>query len=134
MIAIRMKTYGVNNQMSDAEKPEQIVSLVGEALDELKAQDVQVLNVSKLTSITDRMVIASGRSNRHVKSLADEVVRQAKQQGVEVLGSEGEQEGEWVLIDLAYVVVHIMLPRVRDFYKLEKLWSLEGDSEPIAAP
>lgn len=119
--------------MSDAERPEQIVTLVEEALDDLKAQDVQVLDVSKLTSITDRMVIASGRSNRHVKSLADEVVRQAKAQGIEVLGSEGEQEGEWVLIDLAYVVVHIMLPRVRDFYKLEKLWSLQGDSEPVAA-
>lgn len=113
--------------------PDQIVQLVEEALDELKAQDVQVLDVSKLTTITDRMIIASGRSNRHVKSLADEVVRKAKEQGVEVLGSEGETDGEWVLIDLAYVVVHIMLPRVRDFYKLEKLWSLEGDSEPVAA-
>ena len=118
--------------MSDSERPDQIVKLVQEALEDLKAQEVQVLNVSKLTSITDRMVIASGRSNRHVKSLAEDVVRRAKLEGIEILGSEGETDGEWVLIDLAYVVVHIMLPRVRDFYKLEKLWSLEGDSEPVA--
>lgn len=116
--------------MSDSDQPEQIVKLVERALEDLKGQDVQVLDVSKMTSITDRMIVASGRSNRHVKSLAEEVIRQAKEHHIEVLGSEGQTDGEWVLIDLAYVVVHIMLPRVRDFYKLEKLWSLEGDSEP----
>ena len=73
--------------MSDSERPEHIVSLVEEALDKLKAQEVQVLDVSKLTTITDRMVIASGRSNRHVKSLAEEVMRKAKEQDIEVLGS-----------------------------------------------
>ncbi|MEM7082880.1 MAG: ribosome silencing factor [Pseudomonadota bacterium] len=119
--------------MSDQERPDHIVSLVEAALDELKAQEVQVLDVSKLTSITDRMIIASGRSNRHVKSMAEDVVRKAKEHNIDVLGSEGEQDGEWVLIDLAFVVVHLMLPRVRDFYKLEKLWGLEGGSEPVAA-
>lgn len=107
--------------MTEAEK---IVELIREALEDLKVIDLQVLDVDHLTTITDHMIIASGRSNRHVKSMADEVQRKAKEHGVQVIGAEGETEGEWVLIDLAYVVVHLMLPRVRDFYKLEKLWSV----------
>jgi len=108
-------------------QPKKILKLVETTLEDLKAIDVEVLDVNHLTSITDLMVIVSGRSTRHVKSLADEVMRQAKSEGVEVIGYEGEQEGEWILIDLAYVIVHIMLPRVRDFYKLEKLWSMDSD-------
>lgn len=99
------------------------------ALEELKARDVAEIDVRGKTGITDFMVIASGTSSRHVKSIADEVVRQAKQIGVMPLGVEGEREAEWVLVDLGDVIVHVMLPRVRELYGLERLWSVEGDPD-----
>jgi ribosome-associated protein len=98
------------------------------ALDELKAKDVREIDVRGKTSIADLLVIASGTSARHVKSIADEVVKFAKQAGVMPLGVEGEQEAEWVLVDLGDVIVHIMLPRIREFYGLERLWTV-GDRE-----
>lgn len=102
---------------------------VHHALEELKARDVRELDVRGKTGITDYMVIASGTSNRHVKSIADEVVKQAKQAGIAPLGVEGEREAEWVLVDLGDVVVHVMLPRTREFYGLERLWTI-GDAAP----
>lgn len=99
-------------------------SVVTRALEDMKAQDVRCLNVRDLTSITDVMIVASGTSDRHVRSLADSVVEATKAQGARPLGVEGEQEGEWVLVDLGDVLVHIMLPKVRDFYNLEKLWDM----------
>jgi ribosome-associated protein len=107
-----------------------LLAVVVAALGELKAVDVRILEVSKLTTITDRMVIASGTSTRHVKSLADNVTRKAKQAGFPALGVEGEQAAEWVLVDLGDVVVHVMLPAVREFYALEKLWSVGSDAPP----
>lgn len=98
------------------------------ALDELKAKDVREIDVRGKTSIADLLVIASGTSARHVKSIADEVVKFAKRAGVMPLGVEGEQEAEWVLVDLGDVIVHVMLPRIREFYGLERLWSV-GDRE-----
>jgi ribosome-associated protein len=103
----------------------ELVTLVEQAADDGKAVDMLTLEVSRLTSITDFMVIASGTSDRHVRSIADNVIEQAKAAGVQVLGVEGQEFGEWVLVDLADVVVHIMQPRVRDFYKLENLWNLD---------
>jgi len=94
------------------------------ALNDLKAQEIQVLDVSKMTSITDMMVVASGTSNRHVKALSENIIEEAKKFGVRPIGVEGEKEADWVLVDLGDVVVHIMLPRVREFYNLEKLWSV----------
>ena len=102
---------------------EPLKELTVEALQELKGFDIRVLDVRDLTSVTDYMVIASGGSDRQVKALARNVVEKAKQAEHIPMGVEGEREGEWVLIDLYEVVVHVMLPRVRDFYQLEKLWT-----------
>ena len=99
------------------------------ALDELKARDIREIDVRGRTSIADLLIIASGTSSRHVKSIADEVVKFAKRLDVMPLGVEGEQEAEWVLVDLGDVVVHVMLPRVREFYALERLWTV-GDQPP----
>ena len=96
--------------------------LVVQALEDLKAVDVQVLDVRDKTSVTDIMVIASGTSNRHVSAMANNVVVEVKKAGIKPLGVEGETTSEWVLVDLVDVVVHIMLPETRDFYQLEKLW------------
>jgi ribosome-associated protein len=106
-----------------------LLANVHDALAELKAKDVVEIDVRGKSSVADYMVIASGTSTRHVKSSADEVVRFAKKLGVMPLGVEGEREAEWVLVDLGDVIVHVMLPRVREFYALERLWTV-GDQPP----
>ncbi|QDH70657.1 ribosome silencing factor [Marilutibacter alkalisoli] len=111
---------------------EHLLKAVRDALAELKAQDVAEIDVRGKSSVTDFMVVVSGTSTRHVKSIADEVVKQTKQLGFVPLGVEGEREAEWVLVDLADVVVHVMLPRVREFYALERLWTV-GDQPPEEA-
>lgn len=103
-----------------------LADLVTLALDDLKAQNVEVLDVRDLSDVTDTIVIASGTSDRHVKSLAGRVVERAKEAGFRPLGVEGEREGEWVLVDLQDVIVHVMLPRIREFYGLEKLWGVRS--------
>ena len=114
-------------QGKSAEGPgDQLLEIVSTALEDLKGVAIKVIDVRDLTSITDRMVIVSGTSTRHVKALADNVALQAKRHGFPALGVEGEQGAEWVLIDLGDVVVHVMLPEIRDFYALEKLWSVGG--------
>ena len=99
--------------------------LVVAALEDLKAVELRVIDVRQNSAVTDFVVIASGTSDRHVKSLAGNVQRKAKEAGATSLGIEGEQAGEWVLVDLRDVVVHVMLPRARAFYQLEKLWGVE---------
>ena len=107
-------------------------ALVVRALEDVKGVDIICMDVRGITTITDWMVIASGNSDRHVKSLADNVLSAARAAGIRPLGIEGERDGEWVLIDLGDVIAHVMLPRVRDFYKLEKLWDHAGDSDQHA--
>ena len=102
---------------------------VVDALDELKAQSVKCMDVRHLTTVTDVMVIATGRSDRHVRALADSVIESCKKAGEQPLGVEGEDAGEWVLVDLSDVVVHVMLPKVREFYNLEKLWDIPAQDE-----
>jgi ribosome-associated protein len=99
--------------------------LVINTLDDMKAKDVVVLDVRDKTSITDIMVVASGTSDRHVKAIAEAVAFKAKQAGEVPMGTEGVEQGEWALVDLNGVVVHVMLPKVRDFYHLERLWSMD---------
>lgn len=101
---------------------EDLVKLAIAALEDIKAQDITTIDVRDKTSITDYMVIASGTSSRHVKSLVDNVLEKVKEQGVRPLGSEGLDSGEWALLDLGDIVVHVMLPTARQFYDLERLW------------
>ena len=96
------------------------------SLEEVKAVDIKVLDVRQLTSITDTMIIASGTSARHIRSLAQKVIEDAKKINVYPLGTEGEDQGEWALIDLGDIVVHIMQRSIREYYQLEKLWSVDS--------
>jgi ribosome-associated protein len=106
-----------------AAKPS-LKTVVIDALDGMKALEVKFLDVRGLTDIADFMVIASGTSDRHVRSIAQRVIEKAKEAGFRPHGVEGQQDGDWVLIDLNDMIVHVMLPRVREFYGLEKLWDM----------
>ena len=103
---------------------QELTDLVLEALSELKVGAVKSMDVRHLTTVTDVMIVATGRSARHVRALAEAVVERCKHAGEPPLGREGEAAGEWVLLDLGDVVVHVMQPQVREFYDLEKLWDI----------
>lgn len=111
---------------------DELCDLVVDALDDIKAQDVVRLDVQEMTTVTDWMVVASGTSNRHVSALVDNVAEKAREAGHRPIGVEGEEGGEWVLLDLQDVLVHVMLPKVREFYNLEKLWSIRPSGEATA--
>lgn len=106
----------------DTEPARRVAALVVAAVDDRKGVDPVALDVSKLTELTDTMVIVTGTSNRHVKAIVDNVLLAAKRSGAEILGTEGREENDWVLIDLADVVVHVMSTEARRFYDLERLW------------
>jgi len=115
---------------TDTLKTDSLKTLVLDALDDLKAKDVALLDVARLTSVTDLMVVASGTSTRHVMALANHVVERVKAEGIQPLGVEGEAGADWVLVDLGDLVVHVMLPETRELYDLERLWAdLPSDSE-----
>ena len=107
-------------------------TIIVDALSDMKALDVKVLDVRGLTDIADTMIIASGTSDRHVHSVAQRVVEKTKSAGFRPHGVEGQQDSDWVLIDLSDVIVHVMLPRVRDFYGLEKLWGMTTVKRAVA--
>ncbi len=101
---------------------QQLKDLVVNALENMKAKDIVIIDVAERTSVTDYMVIASGSSTRHVRSVAEQVVKDCKDAGVRPFGSEGADASDWVLVDLGDVVVHVMMPSAREFYDLEKFW------------
>ena len=111
---------------------EKLSDLVIEALDDVKAKDIVRLDVRDMTTVTDYMIVASGTSNRHVKALVDNVTVKAKEAGHRPVGVEGEDGAEWVLLDLQDALVHVMLPKVREFYNLEKLWSISPSGDATA--
>jgi ribosome-associated protein len=104
-------------------QPANLLKFVLHILDEMKAEEITSIDVTPLTDITEAMVVCCGTSNRHTKSIANRLLTESKQQGIQPLGVEGQETGEWILVDLGDVVVHIMLPQTRDFYSLEKLWN-----------
>jgi len=104
--------------------PRQIAEIAIKVLDDHKAEDIRCLDVAHLTSMMDFMIVATGRSDRHVRALGDALLNYCKENDIDVLGSEGQESAEWLLVDLVDVVVHIMLPRTREFYEIEKLWDL----------
>ena len=112
---------------------EQLCDLVIEALEEVKAKDIVTLDVRELTTVTDYMIVASGTSNRHVKALAEAVADKSRGAGHRPAGIEGADGSEWVLLDLGDALVHVMLPRVREFYNLEKLWLLSPAKDLAAS-
>jgi len=108
--------------------------VVVEALEDIKGKDIQVYNTARMPSMFERVVIASGDSNRQVKALADNVQEKIRENGAKVYGVEGEKAGEWVLVDLGDVVVHVMHPTVREFYNLEEVWGGKPVRMKPAAP
>ena len=133
----KAKTAGAKRK-SAGTKPKRAIAkptlekVVLDALADMKALDVKVLDVRGLTDIADTMVIASGTSDRHVRSIAQRVVEKVKEAGSRPHGVEGQQDGDWVLIDLSDMIVHVMLPRVREFYGLEKLWDVKAAAKRAA--
>ncbi len=111
--------FAMNNQAADVQA---CLKVVHEALEDVKAKDILAIDVSLISNVADAIVIASGTSTRHIKALADNVAEEARKAGFRPLGVEGERDAEWILIDLGFVVVHVMLPTARRFYDLESLW------------
>jgi ribosome-associated protein len=111
---------------------EELADLAVDALEEIKGLDIIKLDVSDMTTVTDWMIVASGTSGRHVKALVDNVAEKAKAAGHRPSGIEGESGGEWVLLDLQDALVHVMLPKIREFYNLEKLWSITPSGDVAA--
>ena len=111
--------FAMNTQAADVQA---CLKVVHEALEDVKAKDILAIDVSLISNVADAIVIASGTSTRHIKALADNVAEEARKAGFRPIGVEGERDAEWILIDLGFVVVHVMLPTARKFYDLESLW------------
>jgi ribosome silencing factor RsfS/YbeB/iojap len=127
------KAVGKPKPKTKLAKSPSLKTVVIDALADMKALEVKVLDVRGLTDIADCMVIASGTSDRHVRSVAQRVVERTKEAGFRPHGVEGQQDSDWVLIDLSEMIVHVMLPRVREFYGLEKLWDMTATKRAARA-
>lgn len=112
----------------------QLQSTIVDALDDVKAQDIKVLNTSEITSLFDRVIIATGSSNRQTRALAKHVAEKVRENGGEIISVGGVDTGEWVLVDAVDAVVHIMLPNIREYYNLEELWGTRGAPNKVVAP
>lgn len=112
---------------------EQLIDKVQTILEDMKARDLVLLDVKGKSSVTDYMLIVSGTSRRHVVSMADEVMQKVKAEGVRPLGTEGQESGDWILVDLGDLVVHVMMPDARSFYDLERLWRHSADDVDTSA-
>jgi len=106
---------------------EMLITKIVKVLDDKKAEDIVSLNVHDLTTVTENMIIASGQAHTQLRAMMNGVLEEIKKLGVQALGVEGEQNGEWILLDLGSVLVHLMLPQVRKYYELEKLWSVRPE-------
>ena len=113
-----------SRRQEDQDRTWRLTKIAVAALADMKAVNVKVLDVRKLTDVADTMIVATGNSDRHVKSIADRVIERCRAAGHRAYGVEGQREGEWVLVDLQDLIVHVMLPRIREFYGLEKLWDM----------
>lgn len=118
--------------VADALTSDQLRDLVLDALEDYKATDIQQIDVSGQNPLTEVFVIASGNSTRHIKSMAENLIMKVKALGCPPLGVEGQQQAEWVLVDLNDVIVHLMLPKTRAFYNLEKLWEASRERRSTA--
>lgn len=132
MVRENSMSHRQKTEKTDDENVDRLLEIVMAALVDIKGVNIRVIDVRGLTSITDRMVIVSGTSSRHIRALAENVVLKAKQYKFPVLGVEGEDATGWILVDLADVVVHVMMPETREFYALEKLWSV-GERDNASA-
>ena len=132
MVLENSMSHRQKTEKTDDENVDRLLEIVMAALVDIKGVNIRVIDVRGLTSITDRMVIVSGTSSRHIRALAENVVLKVKQFKFPVLGVEGEDATGWILVDLADVVVHVMMPETREFYALEKLWSV-GERDNASA-
>ena len=128
-VIARSRATAVPRSVSEVRDASQTLQLVLERLDEMKAEDIVTIDLTGKTSIADQMVVASGRSNRHVGAVADDVVEHLKKSGVKGIRVEGQPHCDWVLIDAGDVIVHVFRPEVRDFYQVEKMWAGGGKGQ-----
>lgn len=119
-------TKPVERPFFSQEQLDECLKIVETALEDLKAKNITVLDVADLTDVMERIVIAEGTSNRHIRAVANNVAYEAKQAGFLPIGVEGQDTADWVLVDLGAVVVHVMMPQAREFYNLEGLWAKQG--------
>lgn len=117
----------LNEQKTTEQQDQQLIALIDDALDGMKARDKVLIDVRGRSTVTDYMIVASGTSKRHVSAVAQEVLDKLKAQGVQPLGVEGQDVGDWVLVDVGSVVVHVMMPDARSFYDIERLWSVPAE-------